>query len=274
MKKIQCLLGAFSVAFLVSFSGCKEEKEVTPVTVPIACKPVRITPGTGEQNSYRELEYNAQNKLTKVTEYLNGVAGSYHSIDYNAAGQAVKATSYENNAVAWTALFEYNSRGQLTRQTNFNSANTSNFSSTFEYDADGNRTKAMYQGFHDGAEHTGTRLYQYSNGNLVERIENQGTPDEEVVTYEYFMDKEDALKFYMNVPLVYFLSLSEGVETPNRNVLKKLTHTRKEDSNTYTSTKEFTYEFNDKGFPTVNHVKMTDSQGSGQYAYTFRYECQ
>lgn len=269
MKKIFCTARVLAMAALLIFSRCNREKDVTPNTP--ACKPVKQTirtVGGSEPDTHITIAYNAQEKPSRYTFQTEGLAGQYSLPEYDNNGRLIKLTGYQTDGEVDSYLtYEYNQAGQLVKITNHHADGSIASTGTHEYDSNGDRVKTTFTGKQwDNEPAASTITYEYAGGNLV-RSTNNGGPWLDVITeYEYYLDRENKLTAFEETVLG---------ELPNRNLLKKRTHTYPPvDGVTYTSASQYTYEYNDKGFPTKVISTSRDNQSSKVYTYETLYEYQ
>jgi hypothetical protein len=274
MKKVYYLLSAVSMASLLTFSACNKDDDTPSVAAP-ACKLVKFV---SNAEDYSTVEYNAQDKLIKISDYNGGELDEYIVLEYNSQGQVAKTVGYENGVLDWYTTFEYNAKGQISKATDFDSDNTSDYFTTYEYDANGNRTKSTSKEMQDGVTKTFTTLFEYSNGNLVKETENAGSTEQEVTTHEYYTDKEDKLRAFKEMAVGGF---EEVGATPSKNLVKKSVRSSSGDSYTQTYTSSYVYEFNEKGFPVKEIASNVSSYTSGAttstssdtYSSSYEYQC-
>lgn len=254
MKKISVYLRALPLVALLAFPGCNREKEVAPGTP--ACKPVkqniRSADGT-EPDTQIDVEYNAQEKPARVAVQTEGFTGQYSLFEYGPAGHLSKSTVHHSDGQVFQyQVYEHNPAGRLVKITYHDADGTVSNTFTNEYDGSGNRVKTVSQSTAPGTEQTTSTTYEYAGGNLVRSIENGGFLDGMVTEYEYYLDRENKLSTYEET--LYG-------KVPSRNLLKKRTSTYLKSFDGLAYTSEFTYEYNDKGFPTKVVSTSRHNQG-------------
>jgi hypothetical protein len=270
MKKTSCAARVLAMAALLLFSRCNREKDVTPATP--ACKPVKQTihtVGGPDPDTQILIAYNAQEKPSRYTVQTEGLAGQYSLPEYDTNGRLLKLTAYHTDGkVDSYVTYEYNQASQLVKITTHQADGKISITGLHEYDSNGNRVKTTFTSNQWGTTPvTSTTTYEYAGGNLVKSTDNSGGPWLDVTTeYEYYLDRENKLSTYEETILG---------ERPNRNLLKKRTHTYPAlDNADYRSTSEYTYEYNDKGFPTKVTSVFRNNQTSDVYTTETSYEYQ
>ncbi len=263
VKSFSWLILASTMA-IASLSGCRnnEEPAPNPVEARPACK-ITKTYNVAYPTSYWSNQFDQQDNLLRQTYYEDDVAYIIRANKHNEKGQIVEQSlEYQNtpNATPYVYSFTYNEKGQVTKIT------TQNHQSRCEYDAAGNRTKITQTITATGDESIFT--FEYKDGNCIKAI-YPGLDSESIYEYEYYPDQVNKLAPFERVN-GYLMG-----QSPNRNMLKKMTLTEKDRSGTTVSSWEHAYEYNGKGFP----VKMfqtgeTISGTSSTGVYISEYICQ
>lgn len=267
MKKISIYLRALPLVALLAFFGCDRDKDVTPNTP--ACIPVKQTLQTEGGRSpelYVDIEYNAQEKPIRITSQAMGETGWYNLLEYDDKGHLTKTTYYVAGQVREYQVYEYNQAARLVKATYHDAGGSISATFSHEYDSKGNRIKTMYESKQWGGSPTSTTTtYEYAGGNLVRSIATGDGWSGSTTEYEYYLDREHKLGTYEAT--VY------GT-VPNRNMLKKITQTYPNSGGSSTYTYDYTYEYNDKGFPTKMIWVSKGSQTPDVYTHTTSYEYQ
>ncbi len=269
MKKIFCAARVLSLAALLVFSRCNREKDVTPNTP--ACRPVTQTirtVGGPDPDTRIAIAYNAQEKPSRYSVQTEGLAEQYSLLEYDNTGRLTKMTTYQaDGKVDQYIVYEYNQAGQLAKTTTYDADGSISGTGTHEYDSNGNRVKTTSRSMQWGAEQSSsTTTYEYAGGNLIRSTSNGGPWLDVITEYEYYPDRENKLSAYEET--VYG-------EVPNRNLLKKRTHTYPDSSGDFIYTAEYTYEYNDKGFPTKVVWTSSSNQlpGTSTTETLYEYQC-
>jgi hypothetical protein len=268
MKRISIYLNVLPLVAFLTFSGCNREKDVAPNTP--ACKPVKQTihsvDGT-EPDTHIAVEYNAQEKLSRVSVQTEGLTGQYSLLEYGPTGHLVKLTAYYSDGqVSNYQVYEYNQAGRLVKVTYHDADGTVSNTFTLEYDSNGNRVKTVSQSNASGTEQASSTTYEYAGGNVVRSTDTGGLFGGMVTEYEYYLDRENKLSTYEEI--VYG-------EVSSRNLLKKRTRTFPKSIEGFMYTSEFTYEYNDKGFPTkvISTSKNNQMPGIHTTEALYEYQC-
>lgn len=182
--------------------------------------------GTKQVTTY---ERNSANKVSKIISSRGSQIVSHTVLEYDSQGRWVKTAESDNSVVLKA---EYNSQNKVSkiRKTSMSGASTYNI---LNY------------------------TYDYANGNLVKITMTQGGLIE-ITELEYYTDKQDVENDYDNVNKVRWTELSGSA---SKNLVKKMTTTRpSHPSHEYSLTRDFTYEINEKGYPTLisSIIKRSD----------------
>lgn len=126
----------------------------------------------GTERNHRIFTYNADNRLIKVEDYHpNGYNYQSAEYEYDANGNQISHTDSYSGKIT----YEYNEKNQCIKETHDTHVYT------YEYDADGNKTKVFYNG------HLSTE-YIYSDGNLIKEIKY--ADGEEIQRKDYTYDSK------------------------------------------------------------------------------------
>lgn len=233
-----------SLLFLgVVILSCSDDDE-SPNTNPIGEIPCTLTELNYGSDAKETYEWNG-NQLTKIAFIEDGEEEGYVQIQY-ANGKVSKVEEYEEGELEGTKSYEYGSNGQWSRIVEtYAGDDNSGTVYTATYDANGLRTKIVFEYNYDGIEETEVEEYTYADGNLV-KTEATWTSSSgshtTISTYEY-SDEENKLG-----PLQEFLNMIyHGDASPSKNYETKQIQTSN-GVQSGSSTTEYT--FNDEGLPT------------------------
>jgi hypothetical protein len=128
-------------------------------------------------------------------------------------------------------------------------------------------------------------IFEYSNGNLIKQAKSYYNTDGSLqftnyYTYEYNMSKENKLASFESLTGHGHVTEDRlGEEpTPSKHMLKTV-KTMSSDGSAVSSSANFDYEYNDKGFPIKLTISGDDLNGDGQtnsndvVLYTYEYDC-
>ncbi|MDO1449298.1 hypothetical protein Q0590_23680 [Rhodocytophaga aerolata] len=243
-------------------SCSKDEQAVTPANTP-SCLLTQI----GYGNESQLLAYDSKNRVSKVTH-----EEGYAILEYDNNNRVVKILSYEDTQVEESGVIEYNAKGQWIKMTSSEPGSSATQVSTAEYDSNGNRTKVTTS--------YGIITYEYAGGNLTKSTTSYtagSSTYSNTTTYEYYLDRDNKLS-----AIEELLNTGYGA-TPSKNMLKKQTYTSSYASDDSAESGEiFTYEFNEKGFPTrstststgdINGDGIVDANDVDIDETTYSYQC-
>lgn len=238
-------------------SSCNKDDGPTPGPDAIlACKVTKIIDEDGE---IVNVEYDSKDRITKMIDIEDG--DDYSQVyEYDNNNRVIKISYFDGTQPDGSSTVEYNSNGQWTKMLATESGDTDTYLA--EYDGNGNRTKITEKDQTNNTNYTTT--FEYANGNVMKETRTStvgGTPYTSTTAYEYYMDKEDKLK-----PLKELLSMGY-TGTASKNMVKKATYTYSFGGST--SIDNYTYEYNDKGFPT----KVTTIDNNSSDITSFEYQC-
>ncbi|GEO06983.1 hypothetical protein AAE02nite_46470 [Adhaeribacter aerolatus] len=220
-------------------------------------------------------QYDAKDKLSNFIDPYNYPI----KFVYDANNRLIKINYYfdfnEANVVA-TEQIEYNAKGQWSKITYAETGDINKTERTYEYDANGNRT--MINFFKDGKRQW-SYAYEYTNGNLAElKYIDDANRHGTSFVFEYDTSRENKLAKFEETMHVGFSSYGFGnIWTPSKNMIKKIN--LKETGGPTVFYASYTYEYNDKGYPTklttftddVNQDGLKNDPASFVYEYT--YQC-
>jgi hypothetical protein len=204
---------------------------------------------------------------------MTGSDGHIRTYEYNSLNQLIKLSNdYPANSPSRddVMLNEFDSRGQWAKGTLTVASSGSN-TYVVNRDSQGNRSRI------DMVNPTtnqvvATHSYIYSDGNLVKYVSRGNSAisqDSLVTTFQHFTDREDKFE-----PIAESMGHAYGYETLSKNLISKeiLTQYNSGSTNGLSSPPiEYSYEFNDKGFP----IKITFLYaGTGaKVIYLYEYQC-
>jgi hypothetical protein len=233
-------------------SCTKDEQAVTPANTP-AC----LLTAMSYKEDTQTLEYDSKSRVNKMASSEN-----YLTVEYDNNNRAVKMLRYDMDGILTeTIMIEYNTQGQWIKSTSIDPEDASTTVSTAEYDSNGNRIKVTGD--------NSVTTYEYADGNLIKSIDKYGS-NTKTTSYEYYTDKDNKLNIIQEL-----FNIGYGA-TPSKNLLKKEMYNSSGTGRTYT------YEFNEKGFPTkmtttttgdINNDNKVDADDVDIDVYTQSYQC-
>ena len=245
------------LAFSVSLYSCKKDSDSSQSTKSL------IQKTTYEDQSYSTYQYDG----TRMIKVSNS-DGTYSTLEYATNTITVKGFS-ATNVLENTEVFTLNSKGYAVSaiSTSGKKKSTSSRSLlpmpfpmyatgstniTYEYDANGHMTKAIY-GSGSGQE---TMTYTISNGNTVSNIDVTGS-----ITYtttsQYFTDKTNTIGFE-NMGVTFF-----GKQDVN--LIQSVTDSFSGTAVTHT----YTYQYDSQN-RVVNETITTPGFNSTSTSYTYK----
>lgn len=264
-----------TIILVAMLSSCKNDDVNAPQLYAVkqadlACQSVSLVHAriVGKDTSSMDiytLEYDSKKRPVKQFHSYKGYGATPYSTtftyEYNNLDQLVKkyidfSTSNDQDN---TSIYEYDAQGRWIKGTYTSSRSSSTL--FLYYDDNGNRAKTeSFDNKTKALEYTGN--FQYKNGNLIwsKRLFASGYSTES--TYEYYDDLENK-----NQPIAASMGGYYGEETVSKNLYKTIVTT----SENGTSTAEYTYEINDKGFPTKTIAYYPSSGFS--YISTREFQC-
>lgn len=244
------------VLFLVALSitsSCKKDDGPDPnITTAPACKVMKITDSDGD---IVKIDYDSKDRIVKITDDTY-----YLSLEYDNDNRITKISDYDDNLLESTRTLEYNAKNQWVKMTVTEPGVSGAETYTAEYDASGMRTKITLK---DNNTTESIRSFEYANGNLMKETDTYyfGSSSYNSTTiYEYYTDKENKLQSLYDIIGIGFNG------STSKNLVRKETY---KGSGSTTSIDEYTYEFNNKGFPT----KITQKSGANTDVTLLEYQC-
>lgn len=293
MKNLKNLFLLVMAGCLILASACNKDKN-DPEDEKLACLLTKITwINDDSANDVTTLMYDADRRLVKIT---GDTQSEYMTIEYNTEGKISKIASYESDIEDWhtnliwtsnsmTAISEYKDDGVWV---------TDDYKTVIEFDADEQITKiGWFEKNEDSWVADDYELFTWSNKNITKsehwnsdkkksnfekrfvnrlfRYKGNSSLQKSVTdskssntTYEYD-DKNNA---YAS------LGFLRDIAGLNKNNVTKEVYTRLGD-NQYSRTTNYSYEYNDKGFPTKITETQTSSYGNTYtYVVLLEYDCQ
>lgn len=274
---------SFSVLFLCLISltflnSCKkDEDDSNPTQTRPLCQISKLY-NADKPTDYTLYQYDKQGKPLQSTNFFEGKEKAVLTYEYNPQGRLIKLTikdKYQRETMDVTDVFtfEYNAQGQVTKYTKARPIPQEGYYSeapyvaTCEYDAEGNRTKKTIT-FSNGAPPQVT-IFTYQNGNCIKSVSKAGSTFERIFKYEYYLDQENKTRPFDQTSVLAYQPGPMG----NKNMLKKAITTDKENPEYINSTIQYTYEYNEKGFPTKNIIAYTSQHYSFTTTNSLEYEC-
>lgn len=266
-----------------------ENNPVTPTTAPA----VYPTEKRGNDQNYTQTTYTLENNKVKtiVTEtYQNGVkdatATRTTNVTYTDKKYPTVVEETYNGSFTNKTEYTYNEKNQITEMKNTREGSTQVVK--FEYNAEGKLSKAIYSSHEityeypnattvvekNSSEPNSTNTYTVVNGNvtkfLQERKDDLGTVRfTSTQEYEYnttVKNPDFSLERRILDPS-YFYNYNPYDANYSKNVYTKRTDSYNDNGHTNSRTSTYTYEANDKGYPT----KKTEIFEGGNMVTTYTY---
>lgn len=256
-------LSLFVVAAL-TLTSCGNDDDDNPqpgTGVEAACKLTNIMYGDSEgDESNNVVEYNAKGLISKVTySYSDGeeeIEG-YTTFTYDSNDRLVKEEEFENGELYEYRVYTY-SNGVLSKREEFDAENVSDGVETFKYDAS-KRIIEITESY-DGETYKTTFTYN-SQGNISK---SEGF-------YEGELEYTDIYSGYdnKNTPFSAVKGFIEPWMGSSKNNPGKITTTFEMDGEEYSYEVDYSYTYNDKGFPT----RVIETFNGEEYETNYTYQC-
>lgn len=266
-----------------------ENNPVTPTTAPA----VYPTEKRGNDQNYTQTTYTLENNKVKtiVTEtYQNGVkdatATRTTNVTYTDKKYPTVVEETYNGSFTNKTEYTYNEKNQITEMKNTREGSTQVVK--FEYNAEGKLSKAIHSSHEityeypnattvvekNSSEPNSTNTYTVVNGNvtkfLQERKDDLGTVRfTSTQEYEYntaVKNPDFSLERRILDPS-YFYNYNPYDANYSKNVYTKRTDSYNDNGHSNSRTSTYTYEANDKGYPT----KKTEIFEGGNTVTTYTY---
>lgn len=266
---------ALCLVLLFTFTSCeKEEAQPTPV---ITCLPSK-TYNEADPTEYTTYQYDAQRRVTQITDFRKGEESRTLLYEYNTLGQVEKITIKDQDLNVPQAspdkifviyTFEYNSLGQVIKylaNKPWREDLSARRVSTCEYDAEGNRTKIRTTN-EDGSA-AFTTVYTYKDGNCIQGSTEPNTGSANPTQYQYDLTKENKLRnFHRTFDVIYLIEA-----TPSKNV--SAGNSRTYLNAEYNSSVKRTYKYNADGLPAKVNETWVSSYNTILIDNIMEYVCQ
>ncbi len=260
-------LGCF--LFLCAFSSCERDQEPRPAPAP-ACRLTRWYDPAGAAGS-AVYTYDAKKRLVALHHEQNGNAFSFWTFAYDEHNQVTGKTfaTRPDGAVTLTVTNRYNAQGQVTAWVVMENGRYTE--ATRDLDAEGNCTRltVVITDLNTGVSITSRHAYQYQEGNLASSITDIGTDAERHHTYEYYPGQENKL----NTHPAWGDPLEGPGPSPSRNQLRTARSASPKNSGEDPDTRQYTYEYNAKGFPTRITTVRTYAGTTTSSEAVYEYDC-
>ena len=266
-----------------------ENNQVTPTTVPA----VYPTEKRGNDQNYTQTTYTLENNKVKTIvreTYQNGVkdatATRTTNVTYTDKKYPTVVEETYNGSFTNKTEYTYNEKNQITEMKNTREGSTQVVK--FEYNAEGKVSKAIHPTYQityeypnattvvekNSSEPNSTITYTLVNGNvtkfLQERKDDLGTVRfTNTQEYEYntaVKNPDFSLERRILDPS-YFYNYNPYDANYSKNVYTKRTDSYNDNGHTNSRTYTYTYETNDKGYPT----KKTEIFEGGNTVTTYTY---
>ncbi|GHA65489.1 hypothetical protein [Pontibacter akesuensis] len=209
-------------------------------------------------------------KVTEIRYFQNEELRYYYEFTYGSDGRVVKSQYVDtrNNTAYTPEIITYNEQGKWARST-FNNANGTVTEISVEYDSQSQIQKITSATTKDGTTTVNyTAIYTWENGNNVRRTYTSPT-QQQVVQYAFDLDQHN--KRRKEQEKYAFMSLAVA---HNENMLRHVSSTTTTGATTVQSETEYSYTYNDEGYPTTLTRYITSGANPAYTATTyFSYDC-
>lgn len=229
---------ALFLLFGLSFQSCKKEETKSTDTIGYpdltGCKVTRFYEGDGDTR----ITYNSNGTIAKIEEYQSGELMNTNTYTYE-TGMA----RYSNTSGREKGEYVLNSSGRVTSsiiiyyQAQDPTTATSGVMTTYKYNSTGNLIEKQDEYNSSAGKTNYLTTYTWNNGNLTKEIEVSSINTTNIIDYEYYTDKSNALGG--TDAAIDFT----GIQSKNLPKSQK-------DGETGLTIVNFTYEFNSSGKPT------------------------
>ena len=230
---------------LMIINSCKKGDDSNNPTPTSSKKLQTVHYSSGLTTTY---EYNSDGKVSKIIEGAYGGRAYYYTFTYS--GNIITTTIVEPSGNTSNDASTLNSQGYISK-----TEGTSG-SVNYEYDNSGYLTKEIF------SDNQGKRIvtYAYTNGNCTSKTSTQGA-DTTLTTYEYYLEKENALSSEM------LFGEKNHYGRSNKNLIKSTAYSSSH-SDFYSS---YTYEYEYDQDNYVTKQTTTDVDGKTSWA-TYSYK--
>jgi len=235
--------------FILFTSSCKKGDDINKSSANINSvkKLQTVHYSSGSTTTY---EYNSDGKVSKSIDTGDGVHGGGYTFTYTYSGNIITTTTVEPTGRITNEVSTLNSQGYISKTTG--TRGSQNYAITYEYDNSGYCIKEIFSESNSNQITT----YIYTNGNKTSSTYTEGTYTS-LVTYEYYLDKENTLSDEHLFGMSY-----RGKSS--KNLIKKETYPP---SNT--SFTAYTYDYDQDNYVT----KLTNTYNDGTtYWETYSYK--
>jgi|GEM_PF-1081634 len=258
-------------------------KVTDTVTNPIkTCLVSKVT--NPSDTSYMTYEYDSQNRIIRASDFYHGKLDESYTYEYT--GSQIIEKIYEENVLEETITYTLTS-GLPTTSTTISidtvtkiQADTAQTpvahtyiettvtTGKYQHNSEGYLTqKILTETITSTEPGFGTKIgrdtttYTYQNGNLITQV-NSSLTKREVLTYEYYTDKNNSIPN------------NEFILTKNsKNPVKKVTFVYNYQGGSFTSTTNYTYEYNTDGLIKKVNETYTGSGPQQNYSSDIEYNC-
>lgn len=257
-----CLLG--------SFGSCERDPEPRPAPLP-ACRATRWDDPA--DSAGRVLyAYDAKKRLVALHHEAGGNAFSFWTFTYDERNQLTGKTfaARRDSPITRTVTYRYNAQGQMTGWVVMENGRYTEV--TRELDAEGNCTRltVVDTDRNRGVSITSQHAYQFQDGNLVGSVTHAGTDAERHHTYQYYPDQENKLRSHHDL-VGTFAEVGPGT---SRNLVRTAASVGTKHPEADAHTRQYTYEYNAKGFPTRIHSVSTHAGITSASDAVIEYDCE
>ena len=257
MKKLISVL----IVFLMVFVGCKKNEDTT--INDSNCRITKITSNSGGNVSVLYFEYDENQKLIRFTSSY----GRVYTFNYNTEGYLEISTHNENAPDIAKSTFDRNG-SIITRTISYQNDDgiwvDTDFKYKYELNPNGDVIREEYYHLDDDEiwHMVQYSTNEWSNGNMMKMEYWQSVNDNFELMHTITRQYDD-----MNNPSAPLKNTLLFDVTKNNVISGRIT-----DSSGETNESTFTYEYNEKGYPSM--ITFTDLSGSsGQTISEYEYSC-
>ncbi|CAN5920992.1 hypothetical protein BH24BAC1_BH24BAC1_20400 [soil metagenome] len=212
-----------------------------------------------------------RNRITEIQNVnRNGELQSFQEFTYDNDGRIVQSQNYnaQRNPTSLPLFITYNEKGKWAKTTSTNSAGViftsaasyNNQDQIIKYTSTTDRAGTITENY--------TIDYVWENGNNT--LYTYVSPTQRaVVQYEFDLNQANMRR--KDQEKTAFLSPSVAF---NRNMLKRVTNTTTTGTTTATTVSDYTYEYNEQGYPVrLTRTANTNSGTPSTFVTDFSYDC-
>lgn len=220
----------------------------------------KSTTGYYANVSTATMEYDAKELIKSVAHTYSDEPDQVIVYERNGDGKISKAVIMRGTTVLYQTVMEYDPQGKWVKHTTGATGEVVILVG-FSYDSKGMITKTVTATKNSQSTSTISKTFEYTNGNLSKMVytdEERGFSDHHV--YEYYLDKPSLMVEYDKMRSVV------GGGSPSKNLVKRVTITRPTEPG-FINVRDFTYELDEKGLPTLETETSFYSYGGSPYKH-------